>query len=377
MSAAVTDAFDENVDTGPVSVAADELPADIGTTTESANDTTDYPTQIIPRIGAAAPPAPPVVPAPYPQPPAPAYRIDHLPSGPRVRRKPASGWRRGVYWLTAGLVNLGDSRRDQLRRHLIRRAGVPIQGDYRIAVLSLKGGVGKTTTTAALGATLAAARGDRVIAVDANPDFGTLAQRGPDTTASTVRNVLADPAITRYADMQVHTSQTESRLEILASERDAAASEAFSALDYKRLIEILHRYYNIILTDCGTGLVHSAMRGVLGEANAVVLVTSPALDSIRSTAATLDWLAFHGYQRLAATATVVISGARPGVDTRDITALLGYFGQRARSVHFVPFDEHLAEGAQILLHRMNRDSRDAFLGLAAALAEDFPAAGPW
>ena len=344
----------------------------------------DPPTELIPRIvdqpreqpvAAVLPlplrgqqpaypaPLPPAGPLPYPPP--------GLPRAPRVRRKPTNGWRRTVHTLTGGMINLGDSPKDRRRRELTMRAAAPTQGDYRIAVLSLKGGVGKTTTTVALGATLAAIRGDRVIAVDANPDFGTLAQRGPDAVASTVRDVLSDTRITRYSDVQAHTVQTESRLEILASEQDPAASEAFSALDYKRLIEILHRYYNIILTDCGTGLVHSAMRGVLGEANALVLVTSPAVDSVRSTAATLDWLAFHGYQQLAATATVVVSGAQPGVSGKEVAPVLAYFAQRARSVHYVPFDEHLAEGAEVVRARMSRAAQDAFLGIAAALADGF------
>ena len=43
--------------------------------------------------------------------------------------------------------------------------------------MSRKGGVGKTTMTLALGSTFATLRGDRVIAVDANPDAGNLAHR--------------------------------------------------------------------------------------------------------------------------------------------------------------------------------------------------------
>lgn len=43
---------------------------------------------------------------------------------------------------------------------------------YRIAVISLKGGVGKTTTTTALGSTLATERQDKILAIDANPDAG-------------------------------------------------------------------------------------------------------------------------------------------------------------------------------------------------------------
>ncbi|MGC7327611.1 MinD/ParA family protein, partial [Mycobacteroides abscessus subsp. abscessus] len=93
-----------------------------------------------------------------------------------------------------------------------------------------------------------------------------------------------------YSDVRRHTSQSASRLEVLASERDPAASELFSEADYLAVMRILQRFYNIILTDCGTGLMHSAMAGVLGEANAIVLVTSPAIDGARSALATLDWL---------------------------------------------------------------------------------------
>lgn len=288
-----------------------------------------------------------------------------------VLRKPSKGWRRWVYQLSAGVINPGESARERHRRALVRRVNKRVRGDYRIAVVSLKGGVGKTTTTVALGATLASVRGDRVIAVDANPDFGTLAQRGPDTTRATVRNLLADTDIRRYSDVRAYTSQGESRLEIMASERDPAVSEAFSEQDYRQVISLLQRFYNIILTDCGTGLMHSAMRGVLEEANAVILVTSPAMDGARSASATLDWLSHQGYDHLAANAIVVVSSARPGATSMDIGALMQYFQHRSRAVHFIPFDDHLAEGAEVLLTLMNRDTQDAFIELAATVADAF------
>ncbi|MGC7194433.1 MinD/ParA family protein, partial [Mycobacteroides abscessus subsp. abscessus] len=96
--------------------------------------------------------------------------------------------------------------------------------------------------------------------------------------------------INRYSDVRRHTSQSASRLEILASERDPASSELFSEDDYRAVMRILQRFYNIIITDCGTGLMHSAMAGVLDEANALIVVSSPAIDGARSALATLDWL---------------------------------------------------------------------------------------
>ena len=127
-------------------------------------------------------------------------------------------------------------------------------GCYRIALLSLKGGVGKTTITATLGGTFASIRGDRVIAVDANPDRGTLSQKVPLETLSTVRHLLRDAeGIERYSDIRRYTSQGPSRLEVLASESDPAVSQAFSAEDYSRALEVLERFYSPVLTDCGTG----------------------------------------------------------------------------------------------------------------------------
>ena len=144
----------------------------------------------------------------------------------------------------------------------------PLRGCYRIALLSLKGGVGKTTITATLGATFASIRGDRVVAVDANPDRGTLSQKVPLETPATVRHLLRDAeGIEAYSDVRSYTSQGPSRLEVLASESDPAVSEAFSSDDYTRTLEVLERFYSLVLTDCGTGMMHSAMSAVLDKAD--------------------------------------------------------------------------------------------------------------
>lgn len=182
--------------------------------------------------------------------------LDEVPLLKRAQHSPTTGWRKVVHSLSGGTINLGDSADQRRYAELVRQVNLPIRGDYRIAVLSLKGGVGKTTTTIGLGATLASLRGDRVIAVDANPDLGTLAQRVPQQTTSTVRDLIADQRISRYSDVRAHTSQAPNRLEVLASERDPATAEAFSEEDYLKVIDVLQRHYNIIITDCGTGKTH-------------------------------------------------------------------------------------------------------------------------
>ncbi|WP_372493276.1 MinD/ParA family ATP-binding protein [Gordonia alkaliphila] len=297
--------------------------------------------------------------------------LDQLALLRKARRPPAGGWRRAVHSLTGGAVNPGQSAAELEYQELLERVRRPVRGDYRIAVLSLKGGVGKTTTAVGLGSTFASLRGDRVIAVDANPDLGTLAQRIPLQTDSTVRDLLADPAIHRYSDVRAHTSQAPSRLEVLASERDPAAAEAFSEDEYRGVMAVLQRYYNIVLTDCGTGLSHSAMRGILDLADALILVSSPALDGARSAGATLDWLAGHGFGHLISRAVVVLSSARPGSSSIDVDQLTQHFLTRCRAVQTIAFDDHLAEGAAIDLDLLGRRTRRGFVELAAVIADDF------
>ncbi|WP_246816737.1 MinD/ParA family protein [Corynebacterium sp. HMSC29G08] len=288
-----------------------------------------------------------------------------------VKAPPQRGWRRLVHRLSGARINPGSSKRDLEQQRLLEAVRTPLRGDYRIAVMSLKGGVGKTTTTVALGGVFASERGDRVIAIDANPDLGTLAQRVAAQGATTIRDLLNAEETVRYPQVRAYTNQAESRLEVIGSERDPAVSEAFSEQDYRRAIEILQHHYNVILTDCGTGLMHSAMSGVLDLANMLVLVTSPALDGAQSASATLDWLNMHGYDYLAANAVVVISSSAPGKPSVDVDQLIEHFRARTRAVHVIPYDKHLAEGATVDLDRLAKPTLQAYRELAATVAEDF------
>ena len=163
-----------------------------------------------------------------------------------------------------------------------------------------------------------------------------------------------------------------SRLEVLASEQEPALSEVFGEADYRRTIEILQNYYNIILTDCGTGIRHSAMAGVLDLAHSIVLVSSPAMDAARSASATLDWLIQHGHSALVREAQVVLSASRPGSAAMNLERIHEHFESRCRSVHLIPFDPHLAEGADIDFSLLKPTTFQAYLELAGAVAEKFP-----
>jgi MinD-like ATPase involved in chromosome partitioning or flagellar assembly len=278
------------------------------------------------------------------------------------------GWQGLVSRLTGGRVRprLSEQERAQLQAHI----AAPFEGSRTIAMVALKGGVGKTTTTACLGAVLAEHRQDRIVAVDANPDAGTLGYRIRLETTRTAKDLLANAdKLEGYADMRAHASQTSfHRLEVIASDVDASADDAFGEEDYRDVASVLDRFYGIVLTDCGPGLLHSAMRSILPAADQLVVISAASLDGSRAASLTLDWLEQHDYGQLARESVVVINAVRPRTLV-DIDQLQQHFVRRCRAVVQVPFDRHLETGAEIVFHELAPATRHAYLGLAAAVID--------
>lgn len=310
--------------------------------------------------------------------PLPAPTGDPAPLGSdtllRSRRHaaPLTGWRRALKAITFGTVEPGPSPAQIRLAERTAAIRVPIVGTHRVAVISLKGGVGKTTTTMMLGSTLASLRGDRVIALDANPDAGTLGDRLPRRTTATVRDLLTHYTEVRsWADLAAYTSQSSSRLEVIANDVDPSVSTAVTAADYLRIVEMLGRYYSVVLTDSGTGLLHDAMNGILNAADTLVLVSSASVDGARSASTTLDWLDAQGYGHLVRSAVTVVSSVRPGGREVNVDAIASYFASRCRAVVRIPFDPHLETGAETDLDALAPSTRDAYIDLAVAVAGDF------
>ncbi|MGM9468275.1 SCO5717 family growth-regulating ATPase [Streptomyces murinus] len=267
---------------------------------------------------------------------------------------------------------LGGKKEEAERQRKLELIRTPVLSCYRIAVISLKGGVGKTTTTTALGSTLATERQDKILAIDANPDAGTLGRRVRRETGATIRDLVqAIPYLNSYMDIRRFTSQAPSGLEIIANDVDPAVSTTFNDEDYRRAIDVLGRQYPIILTDSGTGLLYSAMRGVLDLADQLIIISTPSVDGASSASTTLDWLAAHGYSDLVSRSLTVISGVRETGKMIKVEDIVSHFETRTRGVVVVPFDEHLSAGAEVDLDMMRPRTREAYFNLAAMIAEDF------
>lgn len=284
---------------------------------------------------------------------------------------PSSGWRRALHAVTG--YNPGLSKAEEFRRGLARRARARVSGCRTVTVISSKGGVGKTTTTILLGSTLAEHRGDRVGALDANPDSGTLGDRalGEDLDPGiTVRGLVKHvDSIDSLTELSRHT-QIKGRLQIVASDQDPAMSEAFSRDEYERVLAQLRRFFNVCLTDCGTGLMHDTVDGALSHTDTLVVVASPTVDAADRARKTLDWLVEHDYGHLVKDAVIAVSCDRKSPEV-DAEKILSYFRQRCRAVVQIPFDRHLATGGPIDMEQLSQRTRDAALELAATVADGF------
>ena len=285
--------------------------------------------------------------------------------------KPEDGWRRALYRLSGGRVNPGPSAAQRARAELVARVRAPLADCRRIAVVSRKGGVGKTSVTLGLGHTFATLRHDRVVALDGNPDAGTLGYRLAGESGRTLTELLADATVIgSYSDVRQYTGQSDSRLEIVASDDDPRITQAVGAAEYRTAVEVLERHYNVLLTDTGTDITSSVMQGVLDTADQIVVVVSPSLDGARAAAKTLDWLVENGHDGLVRSAVAVLNGVRDR-SKLDLERVSAHFASRCATVVRIPWDAQLEAGGQASLDDLHGSTRTAYLQLAAAIADGF------
>ena len=288
-----------------------------------------------------------------------------------IRSEPEGVWQHFLYSISGRRINLGDSKRARARKELDRRISAPLAGGARfVPVLSRKGGVGKTTVTTLLGMALADARDDRVIAVDANPDRGTLAERISRESGKTVRDLVRVRGdVVGFNDLSNIVARDETRLDVVASDTDPRVSEAFNDQDYRDVASLAAHYYSVVLTDTGTGIVHSVMGATLDLADQIVIVAGLSVDEARLASETLTWLETNGYSDKVRGAVVVLNNARPGQPLVQLDELESHFRTRVRSVVRMPYDPHIATGSAIVFRDLQPATRLAARELAAAVVE--------
>nr|WP_253851742.1 MinD/ParA family protein [Mycobacterium sp. 1423905.2] len=257
----------------------------------------------------------------------------------------------------------------QLRDHI----RTPVGTAFPIAVLNLKGGVGKTSVVEALGSTLAGVRKDPVIGIDL--DGGDLSDRHGRRSHLNMLDLINDITVTRYSDVRAHTYMNSSGFEVLGLPDYADTNWRVERQDFIKVFSILRKHYSVVLIDCVKALNSGVMEAVLPESRALVVVSSASIDSIRKTRTTLEWLRRNGYPKLIASTVLAINHTEPrALETLACKELEQLSAQVAGTV-VLPFDRHIHEGKEIGVDRLSKESRRCYLELAAAVADLFPGRG--
>ncbi|MEE4595874.1 SAV_2336 N-terminal domain-related protein [Streptomyces sp. DSM 41524] len=260
----------------------------------------------------------------------------------------------------------------QRESELIR---TPLPAAHRIAVISRPVGAGRTTTTIALGSILASRREDKVIAVDVTPGGDAFERHVPRESAATIRDLaLSSPHLDGYVTIRRFTSQAPSGLEVLAG----STSPQIDDEAYRRAIDVLGRGYSIILSDSDTSALDDTVHGVLDLADQLIVVTTPAVERIRSAGTTMARLAAQGHSDLVRRAITVLNQPHetPEPPRSRVEELMAYYQTLCRGVATVPYDPYLASGGAIDFSRLHPGTLDAYTRLAALVAEGFALSPP-
>jgi MinD-like ATPase involved in chromosome partitioning or flagellar assembly len=194
--------------------------------------------------------------------------VDGRPAG-----KPPARWRRRVQRL---LASKGEREEADLERLLGLQPAV--SRPNVAAVISPKGGVGKTTTAFVVGSLIADRLRLRVVAVDANPDFGTLASLTPKRVRCerTLADLLADiEQVHTAAELRQYVSALPSGLHVLGAPRDPCAMERLGPQSYGELLALLSTFYELVILDLGTGVAGPIAQFAISRGDQLVLVTTP------------------------------------------------------------------------------------------------------
>ncbi|WP_329519522.1 MinD/ParA family ATP-binding protein [Spirillospora sp. NBC_01491] len=243
----------------------------------------------------------------------------------------------------------------------------PITTGRRIAVTGIRGGAGKSTVTALLATVFAHHRRDRVLALDIDPDLGTLVPR----LGIRARRSLAElpdeaEAARTFAGVEPFLLRGGERLWALSGHRAGIGDSRLDAAAYGATAVPLTRFFGVTLIDCGPGVEGELIQAVLGGAHAQVLVTPATPDGARSAGRALDLLAGNGFGHLLARTVVVFTAKGPhsgeSLDAGRAAAILNEVGAATITLRY---DRHIAAASVLAPQRFAHTTRVAALGIAA------------
>ncbi|MET7965844.1 chromosome partitioning protein [Micromonospora sp. NPDC005305] len=274
-----------------------------------------------------------------------------------------------------GLVRLAPGRQEQEMRRDIEMVRRNFGGLRQVTVVNPKGGAGKTVAILLLAMTFGQKRGGYVLAWDNNETQGTLGMRAQqDFHSRTVRDMLRDLGQFqgphgRVGDLSQYVrSQGEGMFDVLASDESATGGEMLTAAAFAEIREVVSRFYKLIFVDTGNNVRAQNWQAAMDATDQLVVTMSARNDSAETAARMLDHLEQSGRQRLVRQAVTVVS-MPPSRKEIDLPAIQEHFAARTRAVLLAPYERLIDTGEPIRYGQLSSATRDAWLKIAASVAE--------
>ncbi|WP_022881051.1 MinD/ParA family ATP-binding protein [Gryllotalpicola ginsengisoli] len=357
----------------PATPAATPTPAAAATPTTPAAPTTDRTPSFDPVARLREPePATPTPPEHLPT------LSDFMATRPESPMSPAErGWQGALRRLSGGLINPAPGAAELAHRKAVEAVQRSFSGPRTVVVINPKGGAHKTTATMLLASTFGQYRGGYTLAWDNNETRGTLGWRAlPAAHSNTAVSLLhdldrfADPTRARVGDLDDYVrSQGSAQFDVLASDEDPMATDRIDADAFRRLHETLQRFYRVILIDTGNNMRAANWLAAVEAADQLVIVSTVREDTAASAAWLVDGLREKGLGDKVRDAVTVLSATSAQTDPQLSRRLHGHFGSLTRAVLDVPHDVALVDGGAINFDLLSRNTREAWLDVAATVAE--------
>ncbi|MBQ1023226.1 chromosome partitioning protein [Micromonospora sp. C95] len=274
-----------------------------------------------------------------------------------------------------GLVKLPPGRHELERKRDIEMVRRNFGGLRQVTVVNPKGGAGKTVAILLLAMTFGQNRGGYVLAWDNNETQGTLGMRAQqDFHSRTVRDLLRDlgqfhGAQGRVGDLSQYVrSQGEGMFDVLASDESATGGEMLTAAAFGEIREVVSRFYKLIFVDTGNNVRAQNWQAAMDATDQLVVTMSARNDSAETAARMLDHLEQSGRHRLVRQAVTVVS-MPPSRKEIDLPAIQEHFAARTRAVLLAPYERLIDTGEPLRYAHLSTATRDAWLKIAASVAE--------
>jgi pilus assembly protein CpaE len=192
-----------------------------------------------------------------------------------------------------------------------------------VAVYSPKGGVGTTTIATNIAIAAAQRRPDRVVLVDLDLQFGSVATHLNLDAAQTLADVIRDEAALREPELlRTYAMRHDSGLHVLAAPNSPSSADSITPSHVATLIGALLEGYESVVIDAGSVLDERALT-VFEAAETIVLPVYPEISALKAMHSLLDYLNEAG--SIGAKATFVLNSlfARDILKPRDIESALG------------------------------------------------------